>query len=168
MYILNQIFQPYTIVTEAAKALTEALQHIKMDEVFKDNYMIFAFERLPLIEPVCERQVHDLPQLWNKVDNLIDRDEFFLSFSSHCKQLDLPFTQYDLDSAFEKAQTEWAGEIMVATADFLLKWNEDLDILTQVACWINGHIHVDTNVCTLYRDWLMNNHLSELMNNMTC
>ena len=38
-----------------------------------------------------------------------------------CKELDLPLKQYDLDSAFQKAQTEWAEEIMVATADYILK-----------------------------------------------
>ena len=69
IYILNQIFQPYIIVTNAAKAI----QHMKMDEVFKDDYKIFAFARLPRVEPVTERQVHDLPQLWNKVDKKIDR-----------------------------------------------------------------------------------------------
>ena len=74
MYILNQILQPITIVTDAAKALTEALHHMKMDEVFKHNYKIYAFARLPRVEPVSERQVHDLPQLWNKVDKEIDRD----------------------------------------------------------------------------------------------
>ena len=89
-------------------------------------------------------------------------------FSRDCKELDLPFKQYDLDSAFEKAQTEWAGEIMVATADYLLKWNENEIITTQVAFWKNGQIHVNTNVCKVYRDWLMDNHLSELMNDMTC
>jgi len=139
-----------------------------MDEVFKHNYKIYAFARLPRVEPVTERQVHDLPQLWNKVDKEIDRKEFLSSFSSVCKQLDLPFKEYDLDSAFEKAQTEWAEEIMVATADQLLKWNEDEIIKTQVAFWKNGQIHVHTNVCKVYRDWLMVNYMSELMKDMTC
>ena len=37
------------------------------------------------------------------------------------------------------------------------------NITTQV-CFFgdNGHIQVDTHVCKLYRDWLMNNYLSEL------
>ena len=155
MYIL---YQPCSIFEDAKKALTEAIQHINMDKVFKENYKMFVFDRLPLIEPVYQRQVHDLPQLWSKVDDLIDREEFFLAFASQCKEL--PFTEYDLDSAFEKAQTEWAEDIMIATADFILKWYEE-DITTQVAFWDNGHIQVDTHVC-IYRDWLMNNYLSEL------
>ena len=61
----------------------------------------------------------------------------------------------------QKAQTEWAEDIMVATADFILKWCEE-DITTQVALWDNGHIQVDTHVCKLYRDWLTNNYLSKL------
>ena len=86
-----------------------------MDKVFKENYKMFVFDRLPLIEPVYQRQVHDLPQLWSKVE--VDREEFFLAFSSECRELDLPFAEYDLDSAFVKAQTEWAEGLMVATAD---------------------------------------------------
>ena len=77
-----------------------------MDKVFKENYKMFVFDRLPLIEPVYQWQVHDLPQLWSKVDDLIDREEFCLAFAFQCNRLELPFTEYDLDSAFEKAQTE--------------------------------------------------------------
>ena len=62
--------------------------------------------------------------------------------------MELPFTEYDLDRAFEKAQTKWAENIMIATADFILKWYEE-DITTQVAFWDNGHIQVDTHVCKL-------------------
>ena len=65
-----------------------------------------------------QRQVHDLLQLWSKVE--VDREDFFLAFASQCNEL--PFTEYDLDSASKKAQTEWTEDIMVATADFNLKW----------------------------------------------
>ena len=64
---------------------------------------MFVFDRLPLIEPVYQRQVHDLPQLWSKVDDLIDREEFFPAFASQCNRLELPFPEYDLDSAFAKS-----------------------------------------------------------------
>ena len=168
MYMFHQMVKPHNIVTEAAKALTEALTIINMDQVFKDNYKIYAFSKLPKIEPVSGRQVHDLPELWNKVDNLIDREEFLLSFAWECQQLNLPFEEYDLEYAFIKAQTEWAAEIMTATADFILKWNEDEEITSQVACWKNGQIHVDTNMCKRYRNWLMDNYLCDLMNDMTC
>ena len=52
MYIL---YQPCSL--DAKKALTEAIQHINMDKVFKENYKMFVFDRLPLIEPVYQRQV---------------------------------------------------------------------------------------------------------------
>ena len=157
MYIL---YQPCSIFEDAKKALTKAIQHINMDKVFKENYKMFVFDRLPLIEPVYQRQVHDLPQLWSKVE--VDREEFFLAFSSECRELDLPFAEYDLDSAFVKAQTEWAEDLMVATADQIVKWFEDEDIPSQVAFWDNGHICVDTTLCVKYRDWSMMNYLSEL------
>ena len=88
MYILHQ---PCSIFEDAKKALTGAIQHINVDKVF--------------IDPVYQRQVHNLPQLWSKVDDLIDREKFCLAFASQCNRLELPFTEYDLDSALEKAQT---------------------------------------------------------------
>lgn len=162
MHILHQLFQPSTMARSAATALIEAIQHIKMDDVFKFNYRVFAFSILPEIEPESYRQVHDLPQLWERVNDLINRDEFYLAFSSECQELDLPFPDYDLDSAFIKAQTEWAEEIMVATADYIVKWEEDEDISEQVAFWKNGRIQVDTNLCKHYGDWLKNNYVAQM------
>ena len=182
MQLLNHLFQKPSIAEEARIALTEAIesmtmdndtgsemldQDIKMESIFKQTYTTFAFSKLPLIEPDTNRQVHDLPQLWEKVDQLIDRDEFFLSFAVHCKELDLPFMELDLDSAFIKAQAEWAEDIMISTANFILKWNEDVMLYSQVAFWEDGHIIVDTTKCTTYRDWLINNYLCELTNELS-
>ena len=65
----------------------------------------------------------------------VDREEFFLAFAS----LELPFTEYNLDSV--QAQTEWAEDIMIATADFILKKKT-----SQLKLLNNGHIQVDTHV----------------------
>lgn len=161
--ILYQYLQPTTVMARnAATALIEAIQHIKMDEVFKTNYTIFAFSKLPNIEPEYQRQVHDLPQLWSQVDGLVDRDEFYLAFSSECQELDLPFPNYDLNSAFIKAQTEWAQELMTATADYIVKWEEDDEIKDQVAFWKNDRIEVDTNLAKKYGEWLKNNYVPQI------
>lgn len=152
--LLYHLFHHTPIAVEAVKALTDAIHHIKMDELFKENYTFFAFLRLDDIEPVYQRQVHDLPELWSQLDNVIERDQFFVSFSMDCEQLNLPAEEYDMDAAFHKAQSEWAQELMVSTANYILKWNEDKHITTQVASWQNGQICVDTSVCNKYRDWL--------------
>ena len=96
--LMHVLFQP-SIVNEAAKALAEAIESINMDkttdknmemeDIFKQTYTTFAFSRLPLLEPNINRQVHDLPKLWEEVDQLIDRDDFHLAFASHCKQKNL-------------------------------------------------------------------------------
>ena len=39
-------------------------QDIEMENIFKHNYMTFVFSRLPILEPNLNRQVHDLPKLW--------------------------------------------------------------------------------------------------------
>ena len=61
-------------------------QHIEMENFFKTTYSTFVFSKIPSIDPNIHRQVHDLPQLWDKVDQLIDRDDFFRLFASHCKE----------------------------------------------------------------------------------
>ena len=177
MQLLFNTFHKPTIADEARIALTEAIESLNMDiemvdqdhemeNAFKHNYMTFAFSRLPLIQPNINQQVHDLHQLWEEVDQLIDRDEFCLAFAAHCKQLDLPFMDFDLDNAFIKAQAEWAEEIMVSTANFILHWNED-GVTSQVAFWEDGNIIVDTTKCSKYKDWLINNYLCDLTNDLS-
>ena len=152
----------------AVKALVEGINRVNienetcadqenMENIFKVTYSTFAFSKLPSIEPNIHRQVHDLPKLWEKMDHLIDPDDFFRLFAAHCKELDLPFMEFNLTSAFVKAQMEWAQDIMLQTADYILKWNEDEIIASQVAFWKDGQISVDTMKCRKYKDWLLHN-----------
>ena len=64
--LLHHLFQQPSIAKEDGKALTQALQHINMDQMFKDNYRTFAFAGLSFIEPMYQRQVHDLPEMWRQ------------------------------------------------------------------------------------------------------
>ena len=41
------------------------------------------------------------------------------------------------------------------TADYILKWNEDEIITSQVAFWEDGQIALDTMKCKKYKDWLL-------------
>lgn len=90
MQLLHHFFQRPSIAKEVSKALIEAIEHVNMDQVFQDNYRTFAFARLDLIEPLYQRQVHNLPELWHKLNDVIDREEFLNSFASECTELDLP------------------------------------------------------------------------------
>ena len=51
---------------------------------------------------------------------MIDHAEFWLSFSSKSFELKLPFENYAIEEAFEKAKKEWGGELMILVADMLL------------------------------------------------
>ncbi len=155
-------FKQPTIAEEVSKILTNTIQHIKMDEVFKNNYTFFAFLRLDNIEPRWQVQVRDLHKLWSKLVDVINRDDLSTIFIMECQELDLPVDEYDLDDAFHKAQNEWAQELMVSTADYILRWNEDKVISTQVASWHDGHICVDVTVCVKYRDWVFHDDLSDM------
>ena len=60
----------------------ELRQTKAMDDVFKDNYKVFAFAKLSSLEPEWELQVQHIRQLWNAVGHLIYRNEFYSMFSS--------------------------------------------------------------------------------------
>ena len=96
-----------------------------MDAVSKDNYKVFAFAKLPNLEPECELQVQYIRQLWNAVGNLIDRDEFYSTFSSECAELALRYENYHMETAFENENKEWAMERMVQLVQ-MVQWN---------SCW---------------------------------
>ena len=151
-----------TIAEEVSKILTGAIQQINMDEVFKENYTFFAFLHLDKIDPVWQRQVHELPELWPQLVDVIKRDELSTIFKMECQELNLPVDEYNLDIAFHKAQNEWAQELMVSTADYILKWNEDKVISTPVAAWCAGRIRVDIGQCVKYRDYIFDDYMSEL------
>ena len=86
----------------------ELRQMKAMDAVFKDNYKIFVFAKLSNLEPESELQVRHIRQIWNVVGNLIDRNEFYSIFSFECAELTLPYENYDMETAFENANKEWA------------------------------------------------------------
>ena len=71
--------------------------------MFKDIYKVFAFSKLPNLEPEWELQVQHIRQLWNAVRNLIDRDRFYSVFSSACSEVALPYENYHMETAFENA-----------------------------------------------------------------
>lgn len=72
-------------------------------------------------------QVVNMPNLWESVGNRIDRTHFTKMFVGECKELGLPYQTYDMDDAFNKANGEWAEELIVATATYILKWYFEVD-----------------------------------------
>ena len=119
-----------------------------MDAVFKDNYKIFAFAKLTPV-PDWKLQVQHIRQLWNAVGKLIDRDEFYSLFSSECAKLALPYENYDMETAFEKANKEWAMELMVLVVDRILKWSDDIPLDATIVTQENETILIDLSACRL-------------------
>ena len=130
-----------------------------MDAVFKDIYKVFAFSKLPNLEPEWELQVQHIRQLWNAVRNLIDRDKFYSLFSSACAELALPYENYNMETAFENANKEWATELMVLVADRILKlYDDDIPLDATIVTQENETILIDLSVCRLY-----SHHLSRIV-----
>ena len=130
-----------------------------MDAVFKDNYKVFAFSKLPNLEPEWELQVQHIRQLWNAVGNLIDRNKFYSLFSSACAELALPYENYHMETAFENANKEWAMELMVLVADRILKlYDDDIPLNATIVTQENETILIDLSACRLY-----SHHLSRIV-----
>ena len=131
----------------------------QMDALFKDIYKVFAFSKLPSLEPEWELQVQHIRQLWNAVRNLIDRDRFYSVFSSACAEVALPYENYHMETAFENANKEWATELMVLVADRILKlYDDDIPLDATIVTQENETILIDLAVCRLY-----SHHLSRIV-----
>ena len=100
-------YKQQTVAEEVSQILSGAIQHINMDEEFKEHYIFSAFLHLDKIEPLWQIQVRDLHKLWPKLVDVIDQDEFASIFRVCCETEELPVEDYDLDSAFHKAQNEF-------------------------------------------------------------
>ena len=129
-----------------------------MDDIFKNDYKCYAFAFLPDVERSWMKQVVNMPELWDKVGQCIDRTQFTATIISECQELDLPYNTYNLDEAFNKAQNEWADELIIATATYILKWyvevDEDLYLPDEVVELTNGHILVKDNLGHMIKDYL--------------
>ena len=160
--LLYHLLQQPTIVEEAKKAMTDAIHHVNMDKVFKENYIFFSVLRLDVLEPRLHFQVLELPKLWLKLKDVIDRESFDTLFFQECQKQNLPAEEYDLDSAFLKAHKEWCEELIVATAEHILQRIEDKTFSKPVAFYVNGQILVEEIVCEKYRRLLYDNYIREM------
>ena len=73
-----------------------------MDDVFMENYKVHVFSILPRLDSDWSFQVDNLHELWNTAADMINRAEFWLSFTSECFQFELPFEEYNIEEAFDK------------------------------------------------------------------
>ena len=112
-----------------------------MDEIFKGIYEAHAFSFLPTLEPKWQNQVHHMVDLWEKIH--IDKETFLSTFKRTCDELNLPHQAYDIEEAFEKVNGEWKEELMIATADYIVKWYVDVVDDGRVVALKNGRIVIN-------------------------
>ena len=65
-------------------------------------------------------------------------------------ELELPFEDYYIEEAFEKAKKEWGGELMILVADMILKWYDDDIPTAKIVTTEKGRIQVDISIGRLY------------------
>ena len=73
----------------------------------------------------------------------------FDSFSKECKQLYSPSVTDKIQAAFEKANKEWSTELMLAIADWIIKWYDD-DVAETATIVTMEHLRIklDATLCT--------------------
>ena len=111
-----------------------------MDDVFMENYKVHVFSILPRLDSDWSFQVDYLHKLWNTAADMINRTEFWLSFTSECFQLELSFEEYNIEETFGKAKKEWK-ELMILVADMILKWyDDDIPTTAKIVTMEDGRI----------------------------
>lgn len=135
-----------------------------MDEQFKFWYSTWIYSLLPEMEPDKQKQVINLHLLWEEVDKLIDKPELVRSIINDCQRdnLQLPYVDYDYDSAFAMALNEWKPELMVRVADDIV-FTYDNDLPEELA-FVNekkltycedGCIKVDITKCPSFYEHVL-------------
>ena len=126
-------------------------QKMDMDAIFMENYKVHVFSILPRLDRDWRFQVDNLHELWNTAADMMNRAEFWLSFTSECFQFELPFEEYDIEGAFDKARKEWKEELMILVADMMLKWyDDDIPTTATIVTMEDGCIQVNSAICRVY------------------
>ena len=125
----------------------EKTQLLAMDYVFRDNYINYIFCLLRKIEPKWRYQIINLHDLWDDMEDLMDKDKFSIDFVKKCTDVNLPAENFQLDDAFEKVNRKWKSELMLHVVDQIIKYyDDDIPFYEKIVSLDKGCIRVDTTM----------------------
>ena len=114
-----------------------------MEALFKMDY----------VEEMVEMAEAYSTDWWEQLENVQVRwchnltgDRMRPAFLAHCDRLSLPGEKCDLDAAVKKAHTVWKEELLVATADMIVREHYKLPLSVTVVRFEDGKLQVNENV----------------------
>ena len=118
-----------------------------MDNVFRDTYVNNAFCLLRKIEPQWRYQIINLHELWDDMEELMDKAKFSIEFVKKCTDVNLSAENYQLGDAFQKVNTEWKSGLMLLVVNQIIKYyDDDTPFYEKVVSLDKGCIRVDTTM----------------------
>ena len=121
---------------------------LSMDNIFKSWYETYIFSILPKFGLSWTQEVKQINDLWDAAGQLIDKNSFRESFNAECNELDLNSNLFNIEIAFEKANTEWRSEIMTDVVNRLLVfWDDNVPIGSFPASWNGREIVINSTLC---------------------
>lgn len=127
-----------------------------MDEEFKFWYVTCIFQDSDYLDPCWKQQVMLLQDQWDELAQMIDKNDFYRSFSKSCAELNQPAREYALEEAFGKAKKEWKIELMLRVAhEIVYHYDDDVpegcrnleNCKDPLVFMENGYIKVNTSLC---------------------
>ena len=114
-----------------------------MEALFKMDYVEEMLEMAEAYSTDCWEQLENVQVRW--CHNLTG-DRMRPAFLAHCDRLSLPGEKCDLDAAVKKVQTVWKEELLVATADMIVREHYNLPISVTVVRFEDGKLQVNEDV----------------------
>ena len=114
-----------------------------MEALFKMNYVEEMLEMAEAYSTDWCEQIENVQARWC---HSLTGDRMRPAFLAHCDRLSLPGEKCDLDAAVKKVHTVWKEELLVATADMIVREHYNLPISVTVVRYQDGRVEVDKDV----------------------
>ena len=114
-----------------------------MEAIFKMDYVE---EMLEMAETYSTDWWEQLGMIQARWYHNLTGERMRQAFLTHCYRLSLPGEKCDLDAAVEKAHTIWKEELLVATADMIVREHYKLPLSVTVVRWKDGQLQVNEDV----------------------
>ena len=123
-----------------------------MNIIFKECYSDYAFSLLPRFKLHWRDQVKQLNNLWEDIGVVIDKQDFFSSFTYRCSELLVKSNGYCLKTAFKNANTTWRSDIMTLVSNYVIVLNDhSVPLSAKPAKWVDGALQIDSAVCKSFK-----------------
>ena len=117
----------------------------QMDDIVKDHIVLHGLSKSAKYEKYWKHQIKRMHTFWDNIIDEIDRNSFRESILKEATELGIcDANQYNLESAFSKAKTEWSTELMIGSANKIAAYALNID-LQPIVKWTGSQLAINLN-----------------------